>query len=496
MITATDGTAFTGAVTVAVTGDAGTQATGSVGSGACTHEGNGYHTYAPAQAETNYNLVAFTFTGTGAIPVTVQVYTRPTTGILAPTVADRTLDVSTGGEAGLDWANIGGKTTSNALTATTVSTSQVVASVTTKTGYSLVAGTGLGNQTANITGNLTGSVGSVTGNVGGNVTGSVGSLVGHTVQTGDSFALANGATGFAAIDTVVDAILIDTNELQLNQGNWLTVSAADVRIEMDSNSTQLAAILADTNELQADDVPGLIAALNDLSAADVDARLAAYDGPTNAEMAAAFTEVKGATWSSGTDTLEQIRDRGDAAWVTGGGGTAADIADAVWTELIADHSGVSGSTAESLSLAQSAGDPWATPIPGAYGAGTAGYVVGVDIKTKTDSISGGAFTVTNRMNGTEMQLFVGEQYDFTIQTTVDYTGVMLELAWEDRDNVLDIASIADGDLTKTPTSVTFTIPASVTETVRKLNWSLRDVDSGDKVLIYGLCKVSVAAHAD
>ena len=75
MISATDGSAFTGSVAVSVTGDAGTQATGSVGSGACTHEGNGYHTYAPAQAETNYDLVAFTFIGTGAIPATVQIYT-------------------------------------------------------------------------------------------------------------------------------------------------------------------------------------------------------------------------------------------------------------------------------------------------------------------------------------------------------------------------------------------------------------------------------------
>lgn len=79
LVSATDGSAFTGSVTVYVTGDAGTQAAGSVGSGACTHEGNGYHTYAPAQAETNYDLVAFTFIGTGAVPTTVQIYTRPTT---------------------------------------------------------------------------------------------------------------------------------------------------------------------------------------------------------------------------------------------------------------------------------------------------------------------------------------------------------------------------------------------------------------------------------
>ncbi len=75
MITAADGTAFTGSVTVSVTGESGTPATGSVGPGACAHEGNGYHSYLPAQAETNYDHVAFTFTGTGAIPVTIQVYT-------------------------------------------------------------------------------------------------------------------------------------------------------------------------------------------------------------------------------------------------------------------------------------------------------------------------------------------------------------------------------------------------------------------------------------
>lgn len=75
MISSADGTAFTGTVTAYVTGDGGTQALGSVGSGVCTHKGNGYHVYAPAQAETNYDLVAVTFIGTGAIPQTIQVFT-------------------------------------------------------------------------------------------------------------------------------------------------------------------------------------------------------------------------------------------------------------------------------------------------------------------------------------------------------------------------------------------------------------------------------------
>jgi uncharacterized protein YunC (DUF1805 family) len=100
MVAAADGSAFTSAVTVSVTGDGGAQATGSVGSGACTHEGNGFHTYVPAQAETNYDHVAFTFTGTGAIPATVQIYTSfPQTGdsfarVGAPAGASVSADVA------------------------------------------------------------------------------------------------------------------------------------------------------------------------------------------------------------------------------------------------------------------------------------------------------------------------------------------------------------------------------------------------------------------
>lgn len=78
LVNAADGTAFTGTASVSVTVDGGTQAAGG---GTVAHEGNGYHSYAPTQAETNGDHVAFTFTGTGAIPATVQVYTTfPQTG--------------------------------------------------------------------------------------------------------------------------------------------------------------------------------------------------------------------------------------------------------------------------------------------------------------------------------------------------------------------------------------------------------------------------------
>jgi len=274
LVSATDGSAFTGSVTVSVCGDAGTQATGSVGSGACTHEGNGYHTYAAAQAETNFDLIAFTFTGSGAVPVTIQVYTRPATGLLAPTVADRTLDVSATGEAGIDWANVGSPTTTLNLSATTISTSQAVASV-------------------------SGAVGSVTGNVGGNVTGSVGSVLAIAANAVNASALA------------ADAVA------EIQSG---LATAANL-------GTEIAAILEDTGTT----IPAQIAALNNLSSAQVVSALGtgtwataipwnaawdaevqsectdalnAYDPPTNTEMEARTLVAASYATASLVDTVE------------------------------------------------------------------------------------------------------------------------------------------------------------------------------------------------
>jgi hypothetical protein len=71
-----------------------------------------------------------------------------------------------------------------------------------KTGYSLTATTGLGNQTANITGNLSGSVGSVTGAVG-----SVGSggITSTTFASGAITAAAIAADAIGASELAADA---------------------------------------------------------------------------------------------------------------------------------------------------------------------------------------------------------------------------------------------------------------------------------------------------
>jgi len=51
------------------------------------------------------------------------------------------------------------------------------------------------------------------------------------------------------------------------------------------------------------------------------------------------------------------------------------VADQVWDEASGDHQSA-GSTGKALTDAQAAGDPWASALPGAYGAGTAGSIIG------------------------------------------------------------------------------------------------------------------------
>ncbi len=64
---------------------------------------------------------------------------------------------------------------------------------------------------------------------------------------------------------------------------------------------------------------------------DAAGTLASYDPPTKTEMDSAFTEIKGATWSSSTDTLEAIRDAG--------GGDATEAKQDIITTHLTDVKG-------------------------------------------------------------------------------------------------------------------------------------------------------------
>lgn len=173
---------------------------------------------------------------------------------LQPTVAARTLDVSTGGEAGVDWANVGSPTTTVALSGTTVKAVTDGVNMTSISGDATAAdnleaaldGTGgvtiTAGVTGNITGNLsgsvgsvTGAVGSVTGNVGGNVAGSVGSVTG---AVGSVTGAVGSVTGLTASD--VAAIKAKTDSLTFTQANHVDANIQrinDVAITGDGSGT-------------------------------------------------------------------------------------------------------------------------------------------------------------------------------------------------------------------------------------------------------------------
>jgi hypothetical protein len=227
MVTAADGSAFTGSITVEVTLDGGTQATGTVGSGACTHEGNGYHTYAPSQAETNGDLCAFTFHGTGAIPITKDYYTRAGdafTRLGAPAGASVSADVA-------------------AIQADTDN-------LQTRIPAALVSGRIDASVGAMATDVLTAAAlnaDAVTEIQSGLATAAALATVDDFVDTEIATLVTNVATILAAVDTEVAAILADTNELQVD---WVNGGRLDLLIDsiigyVDALETRLTQALAD-----------------------------------------------------------------------------------------------------------------------------------------------------------------------------------------------------------------------------------------------------------
>jgi hypothetical protein len=114
-------------------------------------------------------------------------------------------------------------------------------------------------------------------------------VAGHTAQTGDTYALANGAQGFAAIDSVVDSIQSEIGlagagltDLGASGNNWNTVVPPTVNqildetltshVTADSVAVALKDVLADTANIQPTIATNLDAAIS--------TRMATYTQPT------------------------------------------------------------------------------------------------------------------------------------------------------------------------------------------------------------------------
>lgn len=195
---------------------------------------------------------------------------------LVPTVAGRTLDVSVGGEAGLDWANVGSPTTVVGLSGTTVKTATDVETDTqdlqARTPAALVSGrmdssvgamaSGVLTDTAiaadaitdakvasDVTiASVTGSVGSVTGAVG-SVTGSVGSIATDGITAASLATAAVSKIADAIFDYVIEAAPVGaTTFIQRLRVKWSLLMGIASGLNIPEGGTESFRDAADTKD--------------------------------------------------------------------------------------------------------------------------------------------------------------------------------------------------------------------------------------------------------
>lgn len=210
------------------------------------------------------------------------------------------------------------------------------------------------------------------------------SVIGHLADNGTS----------ASFDRTTDSLEALQAEHDATQS---AVSAVD-----DFVDTEVAAIKAQTDKLTFDGSNRVIADAQAISAStaaadNIEANIGNLDAAVSSRASQAsvntiddFLDTEIAAILADTNELQ-------IDWADGGrldlildsaaaGASPSAIADAVWDEALSGHA-TAGSTGEALSNAGSAGDPWATSLPGAYGAGTAGKIIGDNINATVSSRS-------------------------------------------------------------------------------------------------------------
>lgn len=110
-----------------------------------------------------------------------------------------------------------------------------------------------------------------------------------------------------------------------------------------------------------------------------------------------------------------------------------------WDDTLAEHL-ISGSTGAALNAAGSAGDPWSTALPGAYGPGTAGKIVGDNVnatissratQTSVDTIDDFLDTEIAAIKAQTDQLTftTANKVDATIQAAGDFAQAAADKVW-------------------------------------------------------------------
>jgi len=181
-------------------------------------------------------------------------------------------------------------------------------------------------------------------------------LSGNTPQTGDNYARL-GAPAGASIAADIATVVTDTNELQTDWADGgrldLILDARASQSSVDTINGNVDAILVDTGT----SIPGTLTTI------------ASYIDTEIGTIITHLTDIKGAGWSSSTDTLEEIRDRGDAAWTTATGGDATAANQTTIISHLTDIKGASWTTTDTLEAIRDRGDAAWTTGSGNLGVG-------------------------------------------------------------------------------------------------------------------------------
>jgi hypothetical protein len=488
-----DGAVQTAGVTVRVLPFGGSEADGV---GTVAYSTDGVVVYTPTPAETNYTSFVLIAKKTGCIPASLTVVTSESI------VSGRVYVATNGDKTGY------------------------TATVSDKTGFSLAPTTGLGNQTADITGNLSGSVGSVTGSVG-SVT-SFGSLVsdiaaavwGAATRTLTAFGFNVNLTPSTGLGAQNGSVALVTKVDELGE-NALTANNAAAEVtaavwdaQYNQHTTagsfgKLMDILRKANTVVEGTVTSAVTPTATSFSSSVNYPTGAFKHAVlvfvnSAAIDEQNSPILGYVNTNGVFTVEEpftvAPTVGDEFIVipTTHVHSVAAIADGVWDEPTSGHT-TAGTTGKALIDSGAAGNPWSTDLATGYSGTEAGNILN-QVKINTETASSPTINVypvsastPERVAGTTLTFYRDESRSVSVVTDFTLTNLTLQFTVEDQDGT-DVYTLANASINRSGQTFTIPITTAVTGGLGQYRWSMRDVTGGgSSVIAMGVLTVQEAA---
>ena len=487
LVKAADGTALTGATVTAYRAlDNGSQASAT---GTTTELANGQYRFNLSQADTNANYGSYLFTAATAVPVEKTVVftgANPTdatafglsrldaaiTSRLAPTVAGRTLDVTSGGAAGIDWANVENQSANVGLGGTYIGTAGYVNEVISislnfllRNGLILAQGNVVAStsttvdlewQTREPSLDLVGALAILTYDDDGGrnsqtrIITNVASIVGGTRLTVDIPWSSNPDPNIPDEITIIPGKAVCERYYDPDQGDYRQFPGNLYTLFVDNNNGGVNVYSMEANTLTA-------------SALATDA----VTEITNGVLAQLYDDVS----------------TPNAIWVETFWNSMQDNVPSL-TRLLTmmEQDGVVFRFTTNA-LEQAPGNAQQSTL--------------LQVKAKTDLITSTTnFVTVERVAGATITMYFSEATTATVGLDEDTSSLTLRFVVENSDQ-LDVLVIENANITRTASNFTVTITTAVTATLGQYRWALRDITGGVNRLIEGgVLQVVGAANKD